>query len=317
MSKTLILVDAMNLAYRSHYAMPTLTNEEGTRTGMCYGFIRSILGIKKQFLSDRIVVCWDSGIPGGKQVRSWRYELSKTYKATRKRNAETEFVISKLPELVSVIETIGWLNVGVPTLEGDDIIGIICGARIGAANLVCSGDQDFYQLLTMPHVRIVYPTKYQGNVVVDKGLIETTHKITLEQWPAFIALGGDASDNIKAIPGVGAKRGLDMIRDGFDPSLRDHRRLPSEVKAKYARYLNTESWARIRTAYKLALIPTDARDVGNGTKQELSTTILRVRDYCDNNTPKQKTSARLTTFSRWCADNDMNEFLERRREILQ
>ena len=95
--------------------------------------------------------------------------------------------------------------------EADDIIGTI-SKKLSRENIECTiitTDKDMDQLIDK-NIKIFNPRKKE---IRD---IEKLHKekgIEPENVIDILALGGDASDNIPGIPGIGNKTALNLIRE--------------------------------------------------------------------------------------------------------
>src|ERR1700730_3776431 len=78
--KTLYLLDAVNLLFRSYYAIGSMTNLQGESTNALYGFIRSTYKIIKERSPEALVAVFDG--PENAQTRKAIYS---EYKAHRER----------------------------------------------------------------------------------------------------------------------------------------------------------------------------------------------------------------------------------------
>lgn len=129
---------------------------------------------------------------------NWRRDVLPTYKANR--DAKAPMILAALKQhLRDKMEV--WER---PTLEADDIIGIIATspALHKGAEIVCvSSDKDFKTI----------PGKHAKLGEVSKGIVNVT-EAEADYWHLFQALTGDPVDGYAGCPGtgkVGAKRILD------------------------------------------------------------------------------------------------------------
>ena len=77
----LIILDGNSLINRAFYALPLLSNKEGTYTNAVYGFSNMLLKLKEDINPDYIVAAFDKKAP------TFRHIEYEDYKAGRKKNA--------------------------------------------------------------------------------------------------------------------------------------------------------------------------------------------------------------------------------------
>jgi len=255
--KPVILVDVMNLVFRCHWAYRNLSYE-GQPTGVQFGFLKIIYDLRET-VSPRILFCWDHGVPvpGAAKPVNWRDSMVSQYKGTRKHD-DTEYkaVLAQLPQLYRLLNSLGYCSVSVMGLEADDIIGLLV-TDLSPKNevLIFSNDHDFYQLLS-DRVKVLVPKKEKGGFrTVSREDVETEYEIPIDRFSEFLALGGDASDNIKPCRGMGPKTALKLLKSGVDLS-RSYEQQPPSFRAKYS----AEVWKAIMGSQFAAQIPTSWGD---------------------------------------------------------
>jgi DNA polymerase-1 len=95
--------------------------------------------------------------------------------------------------------------------EADDIIGTI-SKKLSKGNIECTIitiDKDMDQLIDK-HIKIFNPRKKE---IRDIEKLRKEKGIEPENVIDILALGGDSSDNIPGIPGIGYKTALNLIRE--------------------------------------------------------------------------------------------------------
>ena len=335
----LILFDVSNIAWRSHFAFNNLSCDEGP-TGVLYGFLNSVLRLRKNF-SKRIIFCWDNGIPSGAKVAplpSWRKAIFPEYKGTRSHDQEAfEVVMGQMRKLYDVLTWMGYQSLGAPGIEADDMISIcaqeavrarcsVCGYTQTPAHLdhylckgwipsgprtsvlVFSGDGDMYQLLTKDNsIRVLLPGNGSTRIV-DAADVETEFGIPISMWPAYLAMGGDKSDNIKPRKGMGPKTALKLIHSGAYPPM-SYDKLPDKVKAKY----DSECWDRVCAAFKVAKLPQFVHELPEPYAQNLQLPNLDGRPRWRSRAEVEASYRRFTTF---CADHLLKEHMAARRQFF-
>lgn len=249
----LILVDGMNLAYRSFFAYRGLQSN-GEPTGVLHGFLLGLLQLLP--LSSDIAVCWDD-------KQNWRKQIRTSYKATRKQDPEIrQSVMQQVHWLTWALRYLGLQSICCPMCEADDVISVLSGigSYMGKRHvLVVSSDKDLYQILS-DWVDII-PKPGQKHHIVRRE-VESKYGIPIGLWADYLALGGDSSDNIKPMRGVGGKTALGLVRCGVWPSVRRFRDL--DIKGNPPRKLLLrckQEWETIRECYTVAALPDFHNDV--------------------------------------------------------
>lgn len=247
-NKEILLIDFNNMVYRVHYTHMTLTTQDGRPTGVLHGVLQSVLSLGRKYPSSTMVFCVDSR-------NSWRKEMCPTYKAHRKNanNSERNIASEQIPIVLNLLTLMGFPCLQFDKMEADDIIGYLAN-KLGQKRWkvrVLSNDKDFFQLLSLPYdIEVVRPhdSKFQ---VVREDDVEKEFGIEPSRWAEFRALSGDASDNIKAIPGVGPKKALKMLQAGVSP--KTHIKFSTHSnKVKRAFGSIEEYWPAVRVAYQLS-----------------------------------------------------------------
>ena len=112
-----------------------------------------------------------------------------------------------------VVEADGW--------EADDVIGTLAqqAAGQGLRTVIVSGDKDFHQLVD-DHTALLNPGR-GGPAGVEQVWVtpdnaEERFGVPPERVTDFLALLGDASDNVPGVPGVGKKTAPALIREFGD-----------------------------------------------------------------------------------------------------
>jgi DNA polymerase-1 len=246
---TLLAVDGTALAFRAFFAIRGLTDELGRPSGALYGYLASLLRAIEELPHDHVVVAWDRPEP------TFRAEIDPEYKANREELDED--LALQFPWLREATELLGIRSMDRPRFEADDILASLAaqGLERGWEVELYSSDKDLAQVVA-PGVWQVPPPK-QGQPMVKLGPAEIEEKYGLPptrmaEWQALV---GDSTDNIKGMPGVGAKRATTLL--GKYPSLEELLdRGPEEEKGKLAENLGAHR-AQVERALELVTMRTD------------------------------------------------------------
>ncbi len=194
-ARKLILVDGSGYLYRAFHALPPLSNSRGEPTGAVLGVLNMLNKMIKEEAPDRIAVVFDA--PG----RTFRDDLFDQYKAHR--TPMPDDLRAQVQPLYDVVAAMGVPLLRVPGVEADDVIGTLAqqGADAGFKVLISTGDKDMAQLVG-PNVELL---NTMSNTRLDRIGVKAKFDVFPEQIVDYLALVGDASDNIPGITSVGPK----------------------------------------------------------------------------------------------------------------
>jgi len=209
MQKRLLIIDQLNLFFRSYIVNPSLS-ANGQPIGGLVGVIKSLQKICRETRPDKIVICWDG--EGGSKKRKL---MNKDYKAGRKpirlnrdiRNlSESEERTNKIWQMQRVVEYFNCMpmvQLIFDGIEADDIIAQIVHMPEYKdwQKVIVSSDKDFFQLLGENTV-LYRPIQKQ---VLNKNNILEQFKIHPNNFALARAMAGDRSDNLEGIGGAGLK----------------------------------------------------------------------------------------------------------------
>lgn len=171
------------------------------------GFLNTFEDILRRAEGAHIAVVFDP--KGG----TFRHEMYPEYKAQREKQPEA--IGFALPFIKSIISAMGVQMYEIPGYEADDVIGTI--AHRSAEEhpelevYMITPDKDYGQLVT-ERIHILRPEK--GGHYEEYGPAEVAVKHGLRsqgQVIDFLALMGDASDNVPGVPGVGEKTAAQLL----------------------------------------------------------------------------------------------------------
>ena len=205
--KKLYVLDAVNILFRAYYAIGPMTNPKGESTNAIYGFIRSVFKLIKEFSPEHLVAVFD----GPDNSRS-RRELYVGYKAHR--TGMPDDLIPQLELALKFCDIAGIPFLSIEGVEADDVMGSIAkwSEKKGVDTYLCSSDKDLAQLVSN-HVFLLNINK--NNLLLDREKVKEVYGVFPEQIVDFLAMMGDASDNIPGLPGIGPKTASALLEE-FD-----------------------------------------------------------------------------------------------------
>jgi DNA polymerase-1 len=190
---TLYILDAYSLIFQVFHAIPEMTGPAGQPTQAVFGIFRDMLNVLRDRKPDYLAAAFDGAGP------VFRSEIFADYKANRA--AMPADLVPQIPLIRRVFEGFRVPVLIVPGMEADDIIATVArrGEERGLDVTICTADKDARQLLT-DHIRILNLRK---NSVIDAAALEKEWGIRPDQVVDYLALTGDAVDNVPGVPGIG------------------------------------------------------------------------------------------------------------------
>jgi DNA polymerase I len=206
--KRLFLLDGHSLSYRAFFALPpSLATTSGQVTNAVYGFTSMLIKLLTEEHPDLIAVAFDVGKPTA------RLEKYAEYKAGRPETPD-EFR-QQLGLIVEVLETLHIPVIGIEGHEADDAIATLALRALeqGIEVVVVTADRDFFQLVR-PGITVMFNVKGISDIrVYDVSAVTERFGLPPEKYLDYVALKGDASDNIPGVPGVGEKTASKLVQD--------------------------------------------------------------------------------------------------------
>jgi DNA polymerase-1 len=255
--KRLFLVDGYALIYRAFFAMigRPLRTSRGENTSAAWGVANFLHRLITEHHPDYVAWVHDAGT-------SFREEVYPEYKATREKlddelQEDFDRSVERIEEL---LDAFGVPLVAVEGYEADDVLGTLAmrAVEAGLEAVIVSGDKDFYQLIGS-QVSLLNPGR-RGPAAVEEQWVtpENAHErlgVPPEQVVDFLALVGDASDNIPGVHGVGEKTARKLIEAYGDLDTILER--AEEVKVKRARQALLDEADNARLSRELVTIRRD------------------------------------------------------------
>jgi DNA polymerase I len=232
----LLIVDGHAYAYRAFHAIRELTGPDGHPTNAIYGFIKMLEKLRANLQPSHCLVVWDGGLSTVRQA------LCPEYKAQRP--AMPESLAGQLDALVEYLAAVKVASCCRTGVEADDLIASVANqvAANGVDVVIASSDKDFMQLVSA-RIGLVNPNDKTGAIWTREQVLAKAG-VEPGQIVDWLALMGDAVDNISGVPGVGPKTAADLLnRFGSLSEILNHL---DEVKSERLRLLLQESASVLR-----------------------------------------------------------------------
>ena len=200
--KKLFVIDLMPFLYKGHFVFlrnPRMT-ASGINTSALLGLANGLESILKKERPTHAVLAMDPEGP------TFRHEAYPPYKAQRQKMPED--LAASIPYAFELAEALKIPVLRVKGFEADDVMGTLAakGAEAGFEVYMATPDKDAAQLVR-PGVKLYRPPHAGGPAEIydEQKVCEHWHLSSPAQMIDYLALAGDASDNIPGIRGVGEK----------------------------------------------------------------------------------------------------------------
>jgi 5'-3' exonuclease len=201
--KPAYLVDGSLYVFRAWHSMPDdFRDADGQPVNAVHGYTRFLCELIERERPRHLMVAFDAAL-----TTSFRNNLYPSYKANRELpppDLERQFALCR-----AVTEAMGVTALADHTYEADDLIGSMLWTlrAQGINSVVVSADKDFGQLLGEHDRQWDFARNRRwGPEGVHEKLGVHPHQVA-----DYLALTGDAVDNIPGVPGVGAKTAAALL----------------------------------------------------------------------------------------------------------
>jgi len=198
-------IDASYFIFRAHHSMPPdMMDADGNATHALYGFARFISDLVEQVRPERIGVAFDCGLRGEISFRNGIYPPYKANREAPPAGLERQFGLCR-----EFCRHMGLAEFASSRYEADDIIGTLAAnsRAAGLRNVLVTRDKDLSQLIRDGDVF----WDYSGNMRYEYHEIGPRFGASPESIADFLALTGDAVDNIPGVPGIGKKTAAELF----------------------------------------------------------------------------------------------------------
>ncbi|GAB3315113.1 5'-3' exonuclease [Luteimonas notoginsengisoli] len=193
----LYLVDASLYVFRAWHSMPDeFTDADGWPTNAVHGFARFLLELLERERPQHIVVAFDEALDS-----CFRNAIYPAYKANR--DPAPPALKRQFAYCRALCDALGLVSLSHSDYEADDLIGsALREARAhGHRGVIVSADKDLSQLLDEHDEQWDFARNQRWGMAG----VKARHGVEARQIADYLALSGDAVDNIPGVPGIGAK----------------------------------------------------------------------------------------------------------------
>jgi 5'-3' exonuclease len=230
-NNTLLIVDALNLAFRYKHS---------GATDFATDYIRTVDSLKKSYKASHVIIACDQGSSSYRKALSPDYKQNRKDKQEQQTDAERaafELFFEDFVQTIATIET----TTSYPVLkfqgvEADDIAAYVVSqkSKLSTDDIwLISSDRD-WDLLVQPGVsRFSYVTRKE--VTIDNW--NDHYEFDPEDYISIKCLTGDSGDNVAGVPGIGPKRAVSLVAE-YGSTYDIVASIPLPGKYKYIQELN-------------------------------------------------------------------------------
>ena len=205
--KKLVLVDGSSYLFRAYHARGVnLSGPDGRPTHVIYIVLNMLSKLINDEQPDLIGVVFDA------KGKTFRNDIYPEYKANRPPMPDD--LREQIEPLHELIKARGLPLICVEGVEADDIIGTMSreATEQGYRVLISTGDKDMAQLV---NANVSLINTMNNHSMDEVGVVEK-FQVRPDQIIDYLALMGDASDNIPGVPKVGPKTAAKWIAEYGD-----------------------------------------------------------------------------------------------------
>ena len=196
------IIDASSFIFRAYYAIAPLSTKNKLPTNATLGFANMMVKLIGDLSPSHIAIVYDNKYP------SFRKKLYSEYKANRL--SMPDDLIPQIPYIKKFVDCLSLSSFEEKGYEADDLIATLVELSKNSSipSCIVSSDKDLMQLL-------IYKDTYMFDAMKNKEIYPKDVKEKLGVAPKnvtdYLALVGDASDNIPGVRGIGPKSAASLI----------------------------------------------------------------------------------------------------------
>jgi DNA polymerase-1 len=200
--KTLLLVDGSSYLYRAFHALPELKSPRGEPTGAIRGVLSMLRRLAEDYKAESLACVFDARGPTFREAEYAQYKAN--------RPSMPEPLAAQIEPLKEAIAALGWPVLAVEGVEADDVIATLAteASRRGWRTVISTGDKDLAQLVD-ENVTLVNTL---SNEKLDVDGVKQKFGVAPESIVDYLALTGDAVDNVPGVDKVGPKTAAKWIQ---------------------------------------------------------------------------------------------------------
>jgi len=204
MMQTLHLIDASLYVFRAWHSMPPqFSDRDGAPVNAVHGFTRFLCDFLERAKPTHVLAAFDESL-----TSSFRNNIYPAYKANRE--LPPAELLVQFSYCKRIAAALGMTVLSDQYYEADDLIGsaVVRVRGEGFRTVIVSADKDFGQMVGADDEL----WDFSKNERWDAAGVKRRLGVRPDQVADFLALTGDAVDNIPGVPGIGPKTAAVLMR---------------------------------------------------------------------------------------------------------
>ena len=199
--RTVWAVDTLSRVYQLFHALPEMSAPDGTPVSAVFGLTRDLLDITAKRRPDYLFFAMDAPGP------TFRHEKFAAYKANRAEMPAD--LVPQIPLVRRLVAACGVPLLERPGFEADDLLATLATrtTAAGGACVIATSDKDARQLIGDR----VHLLNLRTNASFGAPELRAEWGVRPDQVVDFLALVGDAVDNVPGVPGIGPKIAAELL----------------------------------------------------------------------------------------------------------
>ena len=265
-TSTLLVVDALNLAFRYKHSGDTDFAED---------YLRTVNSLKKSYKASHVIIACDQGSSSYRKALSPEYKQNRKDKFADQTDAEKAAFELFFEEFTKTLEYIAE-NTDYPVLrfqgvEADDIAAYIVSKKSSLPFddiWLISSDRDWDLLVADGVSRFSYVTRKE--VTINNW--NDHYEFSPEDYISIKCLMGDSGDNVIGVPGIGPKRAVALVSE-YGSCYDIAANIPLSGKYKYIQELNKCRDLLLLNYQLMDLVTYCAEAIGETNTQTIDQTL--------------------------------------------
>ena len=183
--------------FRAYHALPPMHTPDGTPCHAAYGFANTLVRMLSQWQPTHFVCAFDAAMTSFRNALEPGYKLGRT---EAPEDLEPQFDLCE-----EIARALGLPALSADDFEADDVIATLADAILASGDrvVVVSTDKDLSQLVREDGSVTFHD--FAKELTLDADGVRARFGVAPAQIPDYLALVGDAVDNLPGVAGIGPR----------------------------------------------------------------------------------------------------------------
>ena len=183
--------------FRAYHALPPMHAPDGAPVHAAYGFASTLVRMLGEWQPTHFACCFDAAMTSFRNALEPGYKLGRT---EAPEDLEPQFELCE-----EIARALGLPALSVPDFEADDVIATLAEGLLASGErvVVVSADKDLAQLVREDGSAVF--CDFARELTLDADGVRARFGVAPAQIPDYLALVGDAVDNLPGVAGIGPR----------------------------------------------------------------------------------------------------------------